>query len=160
MNATILVADDDRSIRLVVSQALAQRGHAVRAASDARTLWQWVDAGEGDLVVTDVLMPDGNGLDLVPRIKERRPDLPIIVMSAQNTILTAIRANERGAFEYLPKPFDLDVLVAAVDRALTQTAAGGAAGTAMPRTRRCRSSAARRRCRRSTGSSAAWSTPT
>ncbi|MGH6893235.1 MAG: nitrogen regulation protein NR(I), partial [Dongiaceae bacterium] len=121
MNATILVADDDRSIRLVVSQALTQRGHAVRAAADARTLWQWVDAGEGDLVVTDVLMPDGNGLDLVPRIKERRPGLPIIVMSAQNTILTAIRANERGAFEYLPKPFDLDVLVAAVDRALTQT---------------------------------------
>jgi two-component system nitrogen regulation response regulator GlnG len=121
MSATILVADDDRSIRLVVSQALSQRGHAVRAASDARTLWQWVDAGEGDLVVTDVLMPDGNGLDLVPRIKERRPDLPIIVMSAQNTILTAIRANERGAFEYLPKPFDLDVLVAAVDRALTQS---------------------------------------
>jgi two-component system, NtrC family, nitrogen regulation response regulator GlnG len=119
MSATILVADDDRSIRLVVSQALAQRGHAVRAAADVRTLWQWVDAGEGDLVVTDVLMPDGNGLDLVPRIKERRPDLPVIVMSAQNTILTAIRANERGAFEYLPKPFDLDVLVAAVDRALT-----------------------------------------
>jgi two-component system nitrogen regulation response regulator GlnG len=121
MSATILVADDDRAIRLVVSQALSQRGHAVRAASDARTLWQWVDAGEGDLVVTDVLMPDGNGLDLVPRIKERRPDLPVIVMSAQNTILTAIRANERGAFEYLPKPFDLDVLVAAVDRALTQS---------------------------------------
>ncbi|HET6619118.1 MAG TPA: nitrogen regulation protein NR(I) [Dongiaceae bacterium] len=137
MNATILVADDDRSIRLVVSQALAQRGHAVRAASDARTLWQWVDAGEGDLVVTDVLMPDGNGLDLVPRIKERRPDLPIIVMSAQNTILTAIRANERGAFEYLPKPFDLDVLVAAVDRALTQAppeapAAGTGAEEALP----------------------------
>jgi two-component system, NtrC family, nitrogen regulation response regulator GlnG len=121
MSATILVADDDRAIRLVVSQALSQRGHAVRAASDARTLWQWVDAGEGDLVVTDVLMPDGNGLDLVPRIKERRPDLPVIVMSAQNTILTAIRANERGAFEYLPKPFDLNVLVAAVDRALTQS---------------------------------------
>src|ERR1700741_3755681 len=121
MSATILVADDDRAIRLGVSQALSQRGHAVRAASDARTLWQWVDAGEGDLVVTDVLMPDGNGLDLVPRIKERRPDLPIIVMSAQNTILTAIRANERGAFEYLPKPFALYVLVAAVDRALPQT---------------------------------------
>ena len=126
MNATILVADDDRSIRLVVSQALAQRGHAVRAAADARTLWQWVDAGEGDLVVTDVLMPDGNGLDLVPRIKERRPNLPVIVMSAQNTILTAIRANERGAFEYLPKPFDLDVLVAAVDRALDSAAPGSA----------------------------------
>ncbi len=123
MTATILVADDDRAIRLVVSQALTQRGHAVRAAADARTLWQWVDAGEGDLVVTDVLMPDGNGLDLVPRIKQRRPDLPVIVMSAQNTILTAIRANERGAFEYLPKPFDLDVLVSAVDRALSQDGA-------------------------------------
>jgi two-component system nitrogen regulation response regulator GlnG len=131
MSATILVADDDRAIRLVVSQALTQRGHAVRAAADARTLWQWVDAGEGDLVVTDVLMPDGNGLDLVPRIKERRPDLPIIVMSAQNTILTAIRANERGAFEYLPKPFDLNVLVAAVDRALSQN---GAAAPTEPET--------------------------
>jgi two-component system nitrogen regulation response regulator GlnG len=131
MSATILVADDDRAIRLVVSQALSQRGHAVRAAADARTLWQWVDAGEGDLVVTDVLMPDGNGLDLVPRIKERRPDLPIIVMSAQNTILTAIRANERGAFDYLPKPFDLNVLVAAVDRALTQA---GTPHTAEPET--------------------------
>ena len=160
MNATILVADDDRSIRLVVSQALAQRGHAVRAASDARTLWQWVDAGEGDLVVTDVLMPDGNGLDLVPRIKERRPDLPIIVMSAQNTILTAIRANERGAFEYLPKPFDLDVLVAAVDRALTQTQPEAPTAARRAPKRRCRSSAARRRCRRCSGSSAAWSTPT
>ena len=126
MSATILVADDDRAIRMVVSQALTQRGHAVRAAADARTLWQWVDAGEGDLVVTDVLMPDGNGLDLVPRIKERRPDLPVIVMSAQNTILTAIRANERGAFEYLPKPFDLDVLVATVDRALAQDSAAAA----------------------------------
>jgi len=131
MSATILVADDDRAIRLVVSQALAQRGHAVRAAADARTLWQWVDAGEGDLVVTDVLMPDGNGLDLVPRIKQRRPDLPVIVMSAQNTILTAIRANERGAFEYLPKPFDLNVLVAAVDRALSQS---GAASPSAPET--------------------------
>ena len=120
MTATILVADDDRAIRLVVSQALTQRAHAVRAAAAARTLWQWVDAGEGDLVVTDVLMPDGNGLDLVPRIRQRRPDLPVIVMSAQNTNLTAIRANERGAFEYLPKPFDLDVLVSAVDRALSQ----------------------------------------
>lgn len=120
MTSTILVADDDRAIRLVLSQALSQLGHDVRAASDAATLWNWVERGEGDVVITDVIMPDENGLDLIPRIKAQRPDLPIIVMSAQNTLLTAIRATERGAFEYLPKPFDLRALIGAVERALTQ----------------------------------------
>ena len=120
MSATILVADDDRAIRLVLSQALGQLGHNVRAAGDAATLWNWVERGEGDVVITDVVMPDENGLDLIPRIKNQRPDLPIIVMSAQNTLLTAIRATERGAFEYLPKPFDLRALIGAVERALNQ----------------------------------------
>jgi len=118
--ATILVADDDRAIRVVLSQALGQVGHNVRAASDASTLWQWVRDGEGDVVITDVVMPDENALDLIPRIRERRPELPIIVMSAQNTLVTAIRATERGAFEYLPKPFDLTVLMSAVERALSE----------------------------------------
>jgi two-component system nitrogen regulation response regulator GlnG len=118
--ATILVADDDRAIRVVLSQALGQVGHNVRAASDASTLWQWVRDGEGDVVITDVVMPDENALDLIPRIRERRPELPIIVMSAQNTLVTAIRATERGAFEYLPKPFDLTVLMNAVERALAE----------------------------------------
>ncbi|MED5517907.1 MAG: nitrogen regulation protein NR(I), partial [Pseudomonadota bacterium] len=84
----------------------------------AATLWHWIEQGDGDLVITDVMMPDGNGLDLLPRIKRLRPDLRIIVMSAQNTLLTALRANERGAFEYLPKPFDLNELLAIVVRAL------------------------------------------
>jgi two-component system nitrogen regulation response regulator GlnG len=125
MTATILVADDDRAIRVVLSQALGQLGHNVRAASDATTLWQWVREGDGDVVITDVVMPDENALDLIPRIKERRPDLPIIVMSAQNTLVTAIRATERGAFEYLPKPFDLTVLVGAVERALSEARENG-----------------------------------
>jgi two-component system nitrogen regulation response regulator GlnG len=120
MAATILVADDDRAIRVVLSQALSQLGHSVRAAADASTLWQWVSNGEGDVVITDVVMPDENALDLIPRIKDHRPDLPIIVMSAQNTLVTAIRATERGAFEYLPKPFDLAVLMGAVERALAE----------------------------------------
>ena len=85
---------------------------------DAATLWRWVADGEGDLVITDVIMPDENGLDLIPRIKKLRPELRIIVMSAQNTLLTAIKATERGAFEYLPKPFDLRELVSIVERAL------------------------------------------
>jgi two-component system nitrogen regulation response regulator GlnG len=84
--ATILVADDDRAIRVVLSQALGQVGHNVRAASDASTLWQWVRDGEGDVVITDVVMPDENALDLIPRIKRLRPELRIIVMSAQNTL--------------------------------------------------------------------------
>ncbi len=114
----ILVADDDRSIRLVVTQALARRGYEVRSTARAATLWRWVEEGEGDVVITDVVMPDENGLELVPRIRRLRPELQVIVMSAQNTLLTAIRATERGAFEYLPKPFDLAELAAVVQRAI------------------------------------------
>ncbi|MBV8121323.1 MAG: nitrogen regulation protein NR(I) [Alphaproteobacteria bacterium] len=119
MGSTILVADDDRAIRMVLNQALIRLGHDVRMTGNAATLWRWVANGEGDLVITDVIMPDENGLDLLPRIKKVRPDLRIIVMSAQNTLLTAVKATERGAFEYLPKPFDLRELVNVVERALT-----------------------------------------
>ncbi|HEX4614796.1 MAG TPA: nitrogen regulation protein NR(I) [Stellaceae bacterium] len=119
MTSTILVADDDRAIRMVLNQALIRLGHDVRMTGNAATLWRWVADGEGDLVITDVIMPDENGLDLIPRIKKIRPELRIIVMSAQNTLLTAVKATERGAFEYLPKPFDLRELVSVVERALT-----------------------------------------
>src|SRR5436190_12635114 len=119
MSATILVADDDRAIRMVLNQALARLGHDVRLTGNAATLWRWIKDGEGDLVITDVIMPDENGLDLIPRIKRVRPDLRIIVMSAQSTLLTAVKAAERGAFEYLPKPFDLRELVNVVERALS-----------------------------------------
>lgn len=115
---TILIADDDASIRLVLSQALAREGYQVRATSNASTLWKWVKEGEGDLVLTDVMMPDGSVFDFLPRMRMDRPSLPIIVMSAQNTVLTAIAAAEKGAYEYLPKPFDLEVMVATIRKAL------------------------------------------
>jgi two-component system nitrogen regulation response regulator GlnG len=117
--ATILVADDDQAIRMVLTQALSRLGHDVRSTGNAATLYRWVQEGVGDLVITDVRMPDENGLDLLPRMKRVRPDLRVIVMSAQNTLLTAVKATERGAFEYLPKPFDLKELCAVVDRAVT-----------------------------------------
>src|SRR5438128_10360827 len=117
--ATILIADDDRAIRTVLTQALGRLGPEVRTTSNAATLWQWISAGDGDVVITDVVMPDENGLDLIPRIRKLRPNLRVIVMSAQNTLLTAVKATERGAFEYLPKPFDLRELVAVVERALS-----------------------------------------
>ncbi|OEJ64629.1 nitrogen regulation protein NR(I) [Magnetovibrio blakemorei] len=116
--STILIADDDASIRTVLEQALTRAGYRVRTTSNASTLWNWVSAGDGDLVITDVVMPDENGLDLVPRILKLRPNLRIIVMSAQTTILTAVKAAERGAFEYLPKPFDINEVVSVVRRGL------------------------------------------
>jgi len=118
MAATILVCDDDSAIRTVLNQALGRAGYDVRTTGTAAGLWRLISAGEGNLVITDVVLPDESGFDLIPRIKRMRPDLPIVVMSAQNTLLTAITAAERGAFEYLPKPFDLKELTNVVGRAL------------------------------------------
>ncbi|CAN5641832.1 nitrogen regulation protein NR(I) [soil metagenome] len=118
MDGTILVADDDRTIRTVLAQALTRAGCRVRSTGTASTLWRWIEEGEGDVVVTDVMMPDGDALDLLPAIRKRRPDLPVIVMSAQNTVMTAIRAAEVGAYEYLPKPFDLKDVLGQVSKAL------------------------------------------
>ena len=127
---SILVADDDTAIRTVLNQALSRAGYEVRLTGNAATLWRWVSQGEGDLVITDVVMPDENGLDLVPRIRKLRPELRVIVMSAQNTLLTAVKATERGAFEYLPKPFDLDDALALVRRALAEAHQGSATAPA------------------------------
>ncbi len=117
---TVIVADDDAAIRTVVGQALTRAGYDVRSASNAATLWRFVQSGEGDLVITDVMMPDENAFDLIPRIRKLRPELPIVVMSAQNTFMTAIKASERGAYEYLPKPFDLQELVSVAGRAIAE----------------------------------------
>src|SRR4029078_1811599 len=95
----VRIADDDTAIRTVLNQALARAGYAPRATGNAATLWRSISQGEGDLVITDGLMPDQNAFELIPRVKKLRPDLPIIVMSAQNTFMTAITAAERGAYE-------------------------------------------------------------
>ena len=122
IQSKILIADDDASIRLVLSQAFSRLGYQVRATSNAATLLKWVTDGEGDLVITDVVMPDENVFDVLPRIRKQRPRLPVIVMSAQNTLLTAVNAAEIGAYDYVPKPFDLDDMTAAARRALARPA--------------------------------------
>ncbi|MBX3517415.1 MAG: nitrogen regulation protein NR(I) [Rhodospirillales bacterium] len=116
--SVVLVADDDAGIRTVITHALERAGFEVRTTANAATLWHWISDGQGDVVITDVIMPDENGLDLIPRIRKIRPELRVIAMSAQSTLLTAVKATERGAFEYLPKPFDLNELTAVVRRAL------------------------------------------
>lgn len=121
MDGTVIVADDDRTIRTVLTQALTRAGCKVRSTGSASTLWRWIEEGEGDAVISDVMMPDGNGLDLLPKIQRKRPNLPVIIISAQNTVMTAIKASEQGAYDYLPKPFDLKELLSKVSRALNQT---------------------------------------
>jgi two-component system nitrogen regulation response regulator GlnG len=117
---TILVADDDLSVRTVLTQALRRAGYDVEATDNGATLYQWVAQGRGDLVITDVLMPGENGIDLIPKIHSRRPDMKVIVMSAQNALTTAVAAVEKGAMDFLPKPFDIDRLVGTVKGALEQ----------------------------------------
>ncbi|HGG06546.1 MAG TPA: response regulator [Aliiroseovarius sp.] len=118
MDGTVLVADDDRTIRTVLTQALTRAGCRVHATGSLVTLKRWVEEGRGDLVISDVVMPDGNGLQALPEIANMRPDLPVIVISAQNTIMTAIQAAEAEAFDYLPKPFDLPDLMKRVSTGL------------------------------------------
>ncbi|MDO5612357.1 MAG: response regulator [Paracoccus sp. (in: a-proteobacteria)] len=120
MDGTVLIADDDRTIRTVLTQALTRAGCRVHATGSLTQLAKWVEEGRGDLVITDVMMPDGNGIDRIPAMHKARPDLPVIVISAQNTIVTAIRATEAAAFDYLPKPFDLPELMAKAGQALSR----------------------------------------
>src|SRR5690349_12841186 len=129
---TIRIGDDDRAMRTVLHQARGRQAHTVRSTGTASTRWQWVQEGEGQRGIADRVIPDENGLDLVPRIRKLRPDLRIIVMSAQSTLLTAVRATERGAYEYLPKPFDLNELVSVVNRALSAPAASMPRGAHPP----------------------------
>ena len=118
MDGTVMVADDDRTIRTVLTQALTRAGCKVHATSSLTTLMRWVGEGKGDVVISDVMMPDGNGLEMLPKIAKDRPGLPVIVISAQNTIMTAIQAAEAEAYDYLPKPFDLPDLMKRTSRAL------------------------------------------
>ncbi|NIZ60830.1 nitrogen regulation protein NR(I) [Sedimentitalea sp. CY04] len=127
MDGTVLVADDDRTIRTVLTQALTRAGCKVHATSSLTTLMRWVGEGKGDVVISDVVMPDGNGLEMLPKIAKDRPGLPVIVISAQNTIMTAIKAAEAEAYDYMPKPFDLPDLMKRTAKALAHRETGSSA---------------------------------
>ncbi len=118
--SAVLVVDDDAAIRTVVAQALRRAGHEVTVADSLAQLERALAIALPDVIVTDVILPDGDGIDHVRNVAARFPLLPIIVLSAQNTLTTAVRAAEVGAYEYLPKPFDLDVLTRAVAGALAR----------------------------------------
>ncbi|MGC4252173.1 MAG: nitrogen regulation protein NR(I) [Sphingobium sp.] len=117
---SILVVDDDPAICVVVGEALRRQGHKVKAVSSIRERAELLETFSPDVLITDVMLPDGDGLEDVAAILERWQDLHVIILSAQNTLNTAIRATEKGAFEYLPKPFDLNELTRAVADALSE----------------------------------------
>ena len=121
---TVLVVDDDPAICVVVGEALRRQGHKVKIAGSIRERTALMESFSPDILITDVMLPDGDGLDGVAEIIERKPDLNVIILSAQNTLNTAIRATEKGAFEYLPKPFDLNELTRAVADALGHRSGG------------------------------------
>lgn len=110
----VLVVDDDAAIRTVLGEALKGEGHDVAFAASIAEMDRQLERFAPEILITDVILPDGNGLDQISSVIARHPELPVIVLSAQNTLSTAVRATEQGAFEYLPKPFDLDELCTAV----------------------------------------------
>jgi two-component system nitrogen regulation response regulator GlnG len=128
VHGQILVVDDDAAIRTVVAQALRREGHQVTTAATLAEMEVHLATALPDVLITDVVLPDGNGLDRLERLTREHPGLPVIVLSAQNTLSTAVRSTEAGAYDYLPKPFDLDVLARAVRGALARGGDGSASG--------------------------------
>lgn len=122
----ILLVDDDDAVRTVMAQALRRAGHAVRTAASLADLDRELRQSAPDVLVTDVVLPDGDGIERATMLAAERPGMPIIVLSARNTLTTAVRATEAGAYDYLPKPFDLDTLTRAVTAALARRGAAGA----------------------------------
>ncbi len=116
----VWIVDDDASIRWVLERALRQAGVHATAYEDADAVLAALRRGEPDVLVTDIRMPGKSGLDLLEAIRARRPRLPVIVMTAHSDLDSAVAAYQGGAFEYLPKPFDIDQAVDLVRRAATQ----------------------------------------
>jgi two-component system nitrogen regulation response regulator GlnG len=119
--AEIWIADDDESIRFVLGEALREAGRNVRAFSDAAALLVAVGLSTPDVIMTDIRMPGTGGLQLLEQLKSRGVAAPVIVMSAYTDVASTAAAYRKGAFDYMPKPFDLDEAVAAVERALAET---------------------------------------
>tara|TARA_R110002072_G_scaffold251245_1_gene410092 strand:+ start:17857 stop:19260 length:1404 start_codon:yes stop_codon:yes gene_type:complete len=114
----VWIADDDNSIRWVLERALTQAGIANESFADADELLRNIATSQPDVIISDIRMPGTDGLELLTRIKDQHPHLPIIITTAHSDLESAVSAYQKGAFEYLPKPFDLDEVIAVTERAL------------------------------------------
>ncbi|RPF70256.1 sigma-54-dependent transcriptional regulator [Aurantiacibacter spongiae] len=124
MSRKALLVEDDTAIATVVRVALEDEGFAVETCDSIEKRDAALAAGGFDVMLTDVMLLDGDGIDSLPRVQDAHPDMPVIILSAQNTLDTAVRAATRGAFEYFPKPFDLDDLVRAARQAVDARSTG------------------------------------
>ena len=122
---SVLLVEDDASIALVITAALEAEGFAVTGCDSIAERDRLLAAGPYDALVTDVMLTDGDGIETLGKVRAASPDLPIIILSAQNTLDTAVRASDTGAFEYFPKPFDIDELARTVRQAVGNAAFRG-----------------------------------
>jgi two-component system nitrogen regulation response regulator GlnG len=123
---TILLVEDDAGIAMVITAALEAEGFAVRCCDSIAERDRLLAAERFDALVTDVMLTDGDGIETIGAVRAAAPDLPIIILSAQNTLDTAVRASDTGAFEYFPKPFDIDELARTVRQAVGNAKGRGA----------------------------------
>ena len=114
---TVWIVDDDRSIRWVLEKALQQEGMTTQSFDSADGVMSRLARQQPDVIISDIRMPGASGLDLLARIREQHPPLPVIIMTAHSDLDSAVASYQGGAFEYLPKPFDVDEAVALVKRA-------------------------------------------
>ena len=118
MAQSVLLVEDDRSIATVITEALREEGFEVVSCDTIARRDALLGDGVFDVMLTDVMLADGDGLASIDAVRRMAPDMPVIVLSAQNTLDTAVRASDSEAFEYFPKPFDLDELTQAVSQAV------------------------------------------
>ena len=117
MDKNIWVVDDDESIRWVLEKGLAESGMDVQTFDSANKVIKKLETENPQLILTDIRMPGPSGIDLLDKVKELRPDIPVIIMTAHSDLDSAVESYEHGAWEYLPKPFDIEEAVAMVQRA-------------------------------------------
>ena len=122
---TVLLVEDDHSIAVVITAALEAEGFAVTRCDSVAERDRLLAEGNYSALVTDVILTDGDGIETLGAVRRAAPDMPVIVLSAQNTLDTAVRVSDTGAFEYFPKPFDIDELARTVRQAVGASAARG-----------------------------------
>ncbi|MCY1671744.1 sigma-54 dependent transcriptional regulator [Novosphingobium sp. SL115] len=118
MTKRVLLVEDDSSIAIVITAALEAEGYDVDRCDSVAGRDRFLSRADYHILLTDVMLTDGDGIETLNRVREAQPHLPIIILSAQNTLDTAVRASDTGAFEYFPKPFDLEELVRTVTQAI------------------------------------------
>jgi two-component system nitrogen regulation response regulator GlnG len=129
---SILLVEDDATIAIVITAALEAEGFAVTHCDSVAGRDRLLREGRYQALVTDVILTDGDGIETIGTVRELAPDMPVIILSAQNTLDTAVRASDTGAFEYFPKPFDIDELARTVRQAVGRSSTGGGADAETP----------------------------